>query len=195
MSNKDSNISDIYVTLLHYPVVNRAGNVIISAITNLDIHDISRACKTYGIKNFFIVTPDKEQQEISKEIISYWIKGKGGELNPDRKEALKLVKIKSDLSSVKNEIFKKTDDLPLVIATSAGYKGQVISCRKLKENFLFNKENKRPLLLVFGTAFGLHKDIYTNEVDMVLESIKGPTAYNHLSVRCAVAIYLDRLLN
>ena len=194
MTNKDSNISDIYVILLHYPVVNRAGDVIISAVTNLDIHDISRACKTYGIKNFFIVTPDKEQQEISKEIIRYWVEGKGGELNHDRKEALKLVKIKSDLNSVKDEILKKTYKIPLVIATSAGYKGQVISCLKLKETFLFNKENTQPVLLVFGTAFGLHKDIY-NEVDMVLEPIKGPTDYNHLSVRCAVAIYLDRLLN
>jgi len=194
MNNKDSNISDLYVTLLHYPVINREGNIIISAVTNLDIHDISRACRTYGVKRFFIVTPDKEQQKISKEILDYWIYGKGGQLNPDRKEALQLVDIKSDIDSVRNEILKKTSKIPLVIATSAGYKGQVISCQNLKRDFLFNKNNKRPLILTFGTAFGLHESVYKN-VDMILEPIKGSTTYNHLSVRCAVAIYLDRLLS
>ncbi len=189
---KDSNIFEIYVTLLHYPVVNRTGNKIVSAVTNLDIHDISRACTTYGVKKFFIVTPDEEQQKIATEIIDYWQKGKGGILNPDRQEALKLVSIQSDLTSVKNEILKKTAKFPLVIATSAGYKGQVISCKLLREQFLLNKKNRQPLMLLFGTAFGLHEDVY-KEVDMVLEPIKGPTQYNHLSVRCAVAIYLDRL--
>ncbi|MBT8351253.1 MAG: RNA methyltransferase, partial [Deltaproteobacteria bacterium] len=39
--------SNLYVALVHYPVVNKNGDVIASAVTNLDLHDIARAAKTY----------------------------------------------------------------------------------------------------------------------------------------------------
>ena len=47
--------------------------------------------------------------------------------------------------------------------------------------------------LVLGTAWGLTDD-FLNQADYLLEPICGPTDYNHLSVRSAAAIMLDRLL-
>jgi len=50
-----------------------------------------------------------------------------------------------------------------------------------------------PCLLVFGTAWGLSESI-KRAADYVLDPVKGNTNYNHLPVRAAAAIILDRLL-
>jgi hypothetical protein len=50
-----------------------------------------------------------------------------------------------------------------------------------------------PCLLIFGTAWGLSPALLET-ADFVLAPIEGPTDYNHLSVRSAAAIILDRLL-
>lgn len=49
-----------------------------------------------------------------------------------------------------------------------------------------------PHLLVFGTGWGLTPEI-TERADVIPEPICGPTDYNHLSVRSAAAVILDRL--
>ena len=54
----------------------------------------------------------------------------------------------------------------------------------------------RPVAIVFGTGWGVHESFYP-AVDRILTPIYGPEGkegYNHLSVRSAVAIILDRLL-
>ena len=55
------------------------------------------------------------------------------------------------------------------------------------------RSGDHPHLLVFGTGFGLADEIM-KQMDYVLEPIWGPTDFNHLSVRSAAAIILDRLL-
>jgi hypothetical protein len=47
-------------------------------------------------------------------------------------------------------------------------------------------------LLIFGTAWGLPEN-FIAEADYILNPVIGNTDYNHLSVRSAVAIILDRL--
>jgi hypothetical protein len=49
-----------------------------------------------------------------------------------------------------------------------------------------------PVLLLFGTGWGL-ADSMIPEVSRVLTPIRGAPPWNHLSVRSAVAIVLDRL--
>ncbi|PID40198.1 MAG: hypothetical protein CR984_04510 [Proteobacteria bacterium] len=51
-----------------------------------------------------------------------------------------------------------------------------------------------PLVLAFGTAWGL-ADEFMAAADHVLEPLVGKGTYNHLSVRSAVAIILDRLVS
>ena len=41
--------------LVHYPIYDKFGKIITTSITNLDIHDIARTCKTYGVKNYYLV--------------------------------------------------------------------------------------------------------------------------------------------
>jgi hypothetical protein len=48
------------------------------------------------------------------------------------------------------------------------------------------------VLLVFGTGWGLAAPV-VEEAHAVLEPIRGPGPWNHLSVRSACAIALDRL--
>ncbi len=43
---------DIYIGLVHHPVRNRHGETVATAVTNLDIHDIARAARTYGIRGY-----------------------------------------------------------------------------------------------------------------------------------------------
>ena len=52
------------VALVHYPVVNKNQEIIGSAVTNLDIHDIARAGRTFGVGTFYIVTPYQDQQKL-----------------------------------------------------------------------------------------------------------------------------------
>jgi hypothetical protein len=49
-----------------------------------------------------------------------------------------------------------------------------------------------PFLILFGTGWGLTQEVKDSS-DYVLVPIEGK-GYNHLSVRSAVAIILDRLL-
>jgi hypothetical protein len=49
-----------------------------------------------------------------------------------------------------------------------------------------------PFLMLFGTGWGLTREVKDGS-DYVLAPIEGK-GYNHLSVRSAVAIILDRLL-
>ena len=44
----------IYVALVHYPVYNKNDEIVATSVTNFDIHDISRTCRTYDIKKYFI---------------------------------------------------------------------------------------------------------------------------------------------
>jgi hypothetical protein len=180
---------NIYVALVHHPVYNKAGEVITSAVSNLDLHDISRAAKTYGVKAFYVVTPLEDQQALVRRIVSHWTSGFGATYNPDRQAALGLATLVSSFEDAIEEIAGKENSRPVTLATDA---------RAHKNNLDFNRlsttlESGRPLLFTFGTAWGLTRE-FIEKADYVLTPIVGPTDYNHLSVRSAVAIVLDRLL-
>ena len=178
---------EIYVGLVHYPVYNKKKEVVLTAITNMDIHDISRACRTYGIKKYFLITPDEEQKAYAMRIINHWREGYGKEFNPTRKEALKLAFLIDSLEFAINEIKKETKREMILVATSAKNGDNRITINKLKEL----AENKA-IFLIFGTGWGL-TDEFLKKMDYILEPIYGIDDFNHLSVRSAVSIILDRL--
>jgi hypothetical protein len=180
---------NIYVALLHYPVVNKNGDIIASAVTNLDLHDISRAAKTYDVKRFYVVTPLTDQIALAKRIIGHWTTGAGAAYNPARRRALELICIKESLDEVAGHIYGLESTHPETVATCARKHETAISCAKLRSLI----KDERPYLLVFGTAWGLAEETI-NHADHILEPVAGDTAYNHLSVRSAAAIILDRLL-
>ncbi|PIE57016.1 MAG: hypothetical protein CSA34_01565 [Desulfobulbus propionicus] len=177
------------VALLHYPVVNRQGEVICSSVTNLDIHDIARAACTYGIGTYWIVTPHGEQQRLAQDIIDHWVEGLGRRVNPDRRTALARIAIASDLAEVVTKMTGEKDEQPLVVATSARRTELAFAHDALRVQI----SRGRQILLLLGTAWGLAPDVLS-QADMVLEPLQGGGRYNHLSVRSAAAIIMDRLL-
>jgi len=177
------------MALMHYPVVNRNGDIITSAVTNLDIHDMSRAAKTYGVKAFYIVTPLMDQQQLVKKITLHWTEGAGAEYNPSRRKALELINIKSSLDDVLADIQNKCKLAPKIVVTSSRNFEQKLDI----DNFRTMLQGEGAYILLFGTAWGLTEE-FINNADYLLEPIKGGTDYNHLSVRSAAAIMLDRLL-
>jgi hypothetical protein len=180
---------NIYVALAHYPVVDKNGETIASAVTNLDLHDISRAAKTYGVKSFYVVTPLADQRALAERIIAHWTNGAGAGYNPSRRSALELIRIKDSIADVVDHINGIEKAYPKIIVTCARRQQSSISYEKLRDLIGGGK----PYLLVFGTAWGLAEQLIC-EADFVLEPVVGATAYNHLSVRSAAAIILDRLL-
>ena len=180
---------NLYVALTHYPVVNKQGEIIASALINLDLHDISRASKTYGVKAFYVVTPLLDQKLLAEKIIAHWVGGTGGEHNPARRSALELIKVRDAISDVVEDIKSIESSIPKTVTTCARRYPASIGYQEFR-GFL---KSGRPHLLIFGTAWGLAESFIT-EADFVLEPISGTTEYNHLSVRSAAAIILDRLL-
>ena len=180
--------ANVEVALIHYPVYNKNQEIIGSAVTNLDIHDIARAGRTFGIGTFYIVTPYKDQQELVGEIVSHWQEGYGSRYNTDRKEALATVKICDDLESL-FELAREDGGKPLVVATSAREHAKSIPYKAMRQKIMAGER----VLLLFGTAWGLAEEAIAG-VDAMLPPISGYGDYRHLSVRSAVSIILDRLL-
>ena len=178
----------LYVALIHYPVVNKNGETIASALTNLDLHDISRAAKTYGLKAFFVVTPLEDQKDLVEKIISHWTTGIGAEYNPKRRSALELIRVDDSFPQALDRIAAAEGSYPITIATCARRYPASISHEKLRAML----NNGKPYVLVLGTAWGLTEE-FISRADYVLKPIVGKTDYNHLSVRSAAAIIFDRL--
>lgn len=181
---------NIYVGLVHYPVYNKNNDVVATSVTNFDIHDISRTCRTYDIKKYFIITPVDAQQELTNRIINYWTEGDGIEFNKNRKEAFENTDLSDSVEAAVVSIAEVEGKKPKIITTSAKIFPNTVSYDLLGKEMT---EDETPYLILFGTGWGL-----TNEImDMsykILEPIRGKTKYNHLSVRSAVSIILDRLL-
>lgn len=177
------------IALVHYPVVNKGGETIGSAVTNLDLHDIARAATTFGVDTYYLVTPYVEQQQLIREILDHWQTGYGASYNPARKAALEKIRVVSTVEDVLTRIVEQRGRRPLVLTTSARVQEKNIGYGETRRRI----EAGEPILLLFGTAHGLAPRI-TELADFSLPPIESSTGYNHLSVRSAVAIILDRLL-
>jgi len=179
----------IDVALVHYPVVNRLGETIGSAVTNLDLHDIARAGKTYGIGTYWVITPFQEQRELAEQIVGHWTRGYGGTVNPDRSDALALVTVRATVAEALAGATAQFGERPLVLATCAREQANTVAYAEARRKI----ERGTPVLLLFGTAWGLSPELLAT-ADGVLPPLRGATGFNHLSVRSAAAIILDRLL-
>jgi len=183
-------MGSIYLGLLHYPIYNRNGAVITTAVTNFDIHDIARTSRTYGLKKYFIINPLPNQIDLAKEIIDYWQTGAGAQYHADRREAFQVLQIVSDLQEAIGSITELEGQPPIIVTTDARNYGNSVSYRELRQNI---ETNSKPFLLLFGTGWGIEKSLVSS-FDYLLDPIYGCSDYNHLPVRAAVAIILDRLL-
>jgi hypothetical protein len=182
--------SPVYVALVHHPVYNKNRRVVRTCLTPLDLHDISRACRTYGVRAFYFVNPIRSQRELGRMIFDHWSTGWGARYNPNRKEAISLIRIAPDLEAVGKEIEQECGRPPRTVATSARMRNTDLDYPGMRSRI---RQGEEAFLLLFGTGWGLvEEDI--EAADYRLLPIHGAGEFNHLSVRSAVSIILDRIL-
>ncbi len=184
-------MAPLYCALVHHPVLDRDGEEVATSVTNIDVHDIARSARTYGLRGYFIVTPIEAQHPIVERIVTHWRTGAGASRIPERSPALALVEVCRSIDEAIAEIDEREGRPPRLLATSAkGGPGR----RPWSEEAVRLQSDPQPVLLLFGTGHGLSDRILARS-EAVLEPIAGPTAFNHLSVRAAAAITLDRLIS
>lgn len=180
----------VYLCLLHHPVLDKNGKIVATAITNIDIHDLARSSRTYGVRSFFVATPIEALRALAHRIIDHWDTGFGATYNPNRKDALSIVQLAPDLDGVIMDIEKEAGRKPRVVVTSAHSSADTVAFETFRAELARTQE---PQLVVLGTGWGLAPEIM-ERADIRLAPIDGAGQYNHLSVRAAGAIILDRLL-
>jgi hypothetical protein len=180
----------LFVALLHFPVYNKDHQVVTTSLTTLNLHDLARLTVTYGTSGCYIVTPLQRQQELALQMIAHWTQGYGAVYNPTRAEALQHMQVVESLAALEHDIVARCGMLPRYIATDARQFPGCISYARLRQ-LLWDQEAVFVLLL--GTGWGLAHELIAR-CEYILTPIYGPTPYNHLPVRVAAGIMLDRLL-
>ncbi len=179
----------VAAVLIHHPVLDRAGDVVTTAITNLDLHDISRSAHTFGLSDYFVAHPVGAQRELAERVQSHWTSGSGARRIPDRSPAMQSLRIVKSLEEAMAALGE-----PELWVTSASERAGTLSHSAARARLA--TAEPRPVLLAFGTGWGLAASVM-ERADAVLAPIRSPRAdgYNHLSVRAAAAILFDRLLS
>lgn len=182
-------MSALYVALIHHPIKDRAGETITTAVTNLDVHDIARSARTYGARGYFVVTPIEAQRQLVERILSHWRDGSGARRVPERREALARCEVLPSFEAARDAVTAREGRAPWVLSTGArpAPGTSPLSWAEARARIA-----EHPTLILFGTGHGL-ADAIVREADRVLAPIEPGSDYNHLSVRAAVAIALDRL--
>lgn len=186
-----------YVALMHTEVMvpNNQGCVQgQTSVTSLDIHDVARSACTYGLQEYFLVTPLIDQQKIIMTLLDFWMSPEGTAYNKQRQEAVSKVKIASTLQEVIDAIQKQEGKEPVVIGTSAREEEYCKHSNPITyydQSAVFCKQ--QPVLFILGTGHGLAPSLL-ERCTFMLPPIQGFTDFNHLSVRSAAAVIFDRWL-
>ena len=187
---------NLYTALLHHPVLLKDKKTGTTSLTNLDVHDIARISRTYGLGGMYVVTPLEDQRRLLNVLLDHWVRGAGAQANPDRAEALSLVHPAESWESAVDDMTARCGEPPLLVGTSA----RPVLDKKGREHRpaatfaeLRQVLSRRPALLLLGTGHGLAPEVL-ERCDAVLPPLRWMDAYNHLPVRAAAAVLLDRLL-
>lgn len=169
------------VALVHAPVLNKAGESSATSVSSIDVHDFARTCGFYDVSPVYIVHPAQGMQQFVKDIQRHWAASKRGELNQGRRDVLAQLKVVSSM----DEVLADKDYQLWYTSATPPEAGVLVRPHDIRE-----KEGSH--LLVFGTGHGLDVKNMPDENGW-LYSIEGVGKVRHLSVRAALAIYLDRL--
>jgi tRNA (guanine37-N1)-methyltransferase len=179
-----------HLALVHHPVVDRTGAVVTTALTNFDVHDLARSSMTFGLAGYHVITPITSQRDKATHIANLWMADEHGE---HRAAALRLVRVAASVDDAIAAITAEHGRPPTVVATSARA-DSFPAARRVTSQELFAQAtlDPSPLLVLLGTGWGL-ADSLIPSVSCILSAIEGATSWNHLSVRSAGAVLLDRL--
>ena len=190
-----------HLALVHHPVFDRTGKIVTTAVTNFDIHDLARSTATYDLVAYHLVTPVTSQREKAEHIASLWLDDPASGAPPRRKQpasgsragALSRVRTAASVEAVIAAITGEHGEAPIVVATSAKADSFPAIPRRSPPELLAEMSIvSAPLLILLGTGWGL-ADHLIPSVSRLLTPIDGGADWNHLSVRSAGAILLDRL--
>jgi tRNA (guanine37-N1)-methyltransferase len=202
-----------YAILLHHPVLDRTGEVVTSSVTNLDIHDIARSATTYGLAGYIPVTPVATQREKIAGMAETWREIARREASPEgagkarrgrttmssdnRHRALAVIDVAASLDDALALIAGGEGRPVRAIATSARPQPELgeVDHAALRAEILASDGRER-WALVFGTGWGIAPEALgrcERVLSPILGSQKNASDFNHLSVRSAVGITLDRL--
>ena len=184
------------IALVHHPVLDRAGAVVTSAVTNIDVHDLSRSARTYGASALYVTTPIEAQRRLVETILGHWTSGSSGDRIPTRRDALGIVRVVATLDDAVSALGGRpsVEIWTTAARTDAGRAPMIGNYEEGRARM--RDGDPRTILFVFGTSWGLAPSI-VDDSDARLPPIVGPEGaggYNHLSVRAACAITLDRLV-
>ncbi|MFW6023291.1 MAG: RNA methyltransferase [Myxococcota bacterium] len=181
----------VHTALVHHPVRARSGDTVTTAITNLDVHDLARSSRTYDVARFFVVTPVQAQRRLAQAILDHWGEaGPGTARIPERYQALSRCEIVASVDDAVRAIEDLEGRAPRLVATAAR-PTEGIDITPFPEAGRVMSDSGVPHLILFGTGHGL-ADSIVRQADVLLPPIRAGS-YNHLSVRAAAAIVLDRL--
>jgi hypothetical protein len=183
--------SRLAVALLHHPVLDRRGDIVTTSVTNVDLHDIARISRTYGAEPFYAVTPVAAQQDMIRRVTGHWVSGWAARVGHPRTEALQRLHVCSSLSEARIDYEARVGGPVSVAVTGASLSRDLTTFAGLRT--AIREGRSGPILLLFGTGWGLGPEV-VDAADLRLEPIRGGTDFNHLPVRAAVAIALDRLV-
>lgn len=179
-------LQPLAIALVHHPVLDRRGDLVTAAVTNLDIHDLARLATTYGLARYYLVTPAVEQQALVARIAGHWQAGAGAAYNPDRCRALDCLRVTGSFDEALADWRALAGPTAQAVLTGARHQAG-LDFAEARELAI-----RRPLLLVFGTGHGLAPAIHADDRPCLAPVRAG--RYNHLSVRTAAAIILDRVI-
>ncbi|MDB4976506.1 MAG: tRNA ((1)-)-methyltransferase [Myxococcaceae bacterium] len=180
----------IYIGLVHHPIRDREGQIVATAVTNLDVHDLARSSRSYGLDGYYVITPITAQRELVLKILDHWVRGSGKKRVPERAVALSDCQPIESIEAASKAIAERHGSDPRIVVTAARLpNGSAPIAPSLLRAEM--QKSDRPWLILFGTGHGLAPEVL-NSAEFSLPPIR-PGTYNHLSVRAACAITLDRL--
>lgn len=182
---------DLNVVLLHDGMVDKTGKLVTTSLTLIDVHDIARSSRTYGLRTFYVSHSSPLMRKLAGVVQSHWMDGFGATYNPNRQEALSVLEVVSSLDETIASIERRSGKRPKLLATSAKGGEARASFKELREQL--HAAPDQPHLLMLGTGWGM-SDALLARADHFLEPIRGVPEFNHLSVRSAAAIMFDRLV-
>jgi hypothetical protein len=174
------------VALVHHPVIDRRGDEITSTVDHFDVMDGSRLSLTYPVRRLWVVNPVPAQRALVERLIRH------GTREAERDEArgaFSKTAWAPDLDAVIEAHERELGRRPTVVATSARASARDVELAAVRDRL----HGGEPMLLLVGKAWGLAPRLL-DAADLRLRPIDAGTGYNHLSVRSAMAILIDRLL-
>lgn len=174
------------VALVHHPVIDRRGDEITSTVDHFDVMDASRLSLTYPVWRFYVVNHIPAQRALTERLIRH---GNEAAHRDEARGSFSKTFWAPDLDAVIADHEDEFGVRPTPVATSASPSDRDVDFAALRRRLATGE----PILLLIGKAWGLAPRLLAT-TPLKLCPIDAGTGFNHLSVRSAMAILLDRLL-